>query len=34
MKNVLSPISDTKMIANAAKKPDLDSAEFLAQSCI
>ena len=33
MKNVLSPISDRKIRAKAAKNPDLPSAELGAQSC-
>ncbi len=33
MKNVLSPISDRKISAKAARKPDLPRTEFCAQSC-
>ena len=33
MKKVLSPSSDRKIRANAAKKPDLPSGEFAAYSC-
>lgn len=32
-KNVLSPISDKKMSAKAAKKPDLPSTDCAAHSC-
>ena len=33
MKNVLSPISDRKISAKAARKPDFPRAELAAQSC-
>ena len=34
MKNVLSPSSDRKMSENAARKPDLPSAEFARYDCV